>query len=52
MMTRNMPEALGKYVAIKAYVDDNHAVNMLNRRSHSDIIIYVNSAPIIWYSKR
>ena len=47
-----MPEALGKYLVIKAYVDFNHAVNMANRSSHSGIIIYVNNAPIIWYSKR
>ena len=46
-----MPEALGKYVVIKAYVDANHAGNIANRRSHSGIIIYVNNAPIIWYSK-
>ena len=47
-----MPEALGKYVVIKAYVDANHAGNMSNRRSHSGIIIYVNNSPIIWYSKK
>ena len=52
MIPRNMPETLGKYVGIKAYVDDNHAGNMSNRRSHSGIILYVNKAPIIWYSKR
>ena len=51
MIPRHMPEALGKYVAIKAYVDDNHAGNMANRRLHYGIIIYVNNAPIIWYSK-
>ena len=36
---------------IKYYVDNNHAGNMANGRSHSGIIIYVNNAPIIWYSK-
>ena len=36
---------------IKAYVDSNHAGNMANSRSHFGIIIYVNNAPIIWYSK-
>ena len=46
------PEALGKYVVIKAYVDANHEGNMANRRSHSGIIIFVNHAPIIWYSKQ
>ena len=47
-----MPEALGKYVVIKAYVDANHAVNMADRRSHSGIIIYINNVPIIWYIKQ
>ena len=51
-MPRHITEALGKYVVIKAYVDANHAGNMENRRLHSDIIIYVNNSPIIWYSKR
>ena len=51
IMPRHMSEVLGKYVAIKDYVDTNHAGNMANRRSHSGIIIYVNNAPIICYSK-
>ena len=48
----HMPEALDKYVVIKDYVDANHTENMANRRSHSGIIIYINNAPIIWYTKR
>ncbi len=47
-----MPEALGRAVKVLCYVDANHAGNMANRRSHSGILIYVNNAPIIWYSKR
>ena len=46
-----MPEALDNYVVIKSYVDSNHSGNMKNRMSYSGIIIYVNNAPIIWYSK-
>ena len=51
-MPRHILEALGKYVVIKSYMHDNHAGNMENRRSHYGIIIYVNIAPIIWYSKQ
>ena len=51
MIPRHTPEAFGKYVVIKSYVDAKHAGNMANRRSHSGIISYVNNAPIIWYSK-
>jgi len=46
------PEPLGNPVRITAYVDANHAGNMKTRRSHSEILIYMNQAPIIWYSKR
>jgi hypothetical protein len=45
-------EPLGNPVKIRAYVDANHAGNMANRRSHTGILIYVNNAPIVWYSKR
>ena len=41
----HIPEALGKYVVIKDYVNSNHAGNMENRRSHYGI--RVNNAPII-----
>ena len=51
-LPRRMPDALGKSVLIRAYVDANHAGNLANRRSHTGIIVYVNNAPIIWYSKR
>ena len=50
-MPMHMPEALGKYAVIKAYVDANHSGNMENRSSHSGIIIYVNNEPIIFNSK-
>ena len=47
-----MPEPLGNPVTIFAFVDANHAGNVVTRRSHTGIIIYVNNAPIIFYSKR
>ena len=33
-------------------VDANHAGNKVNRQSQTSFIIFVNSAPIIWYSKK
>ena len=51
-MPIKMPEPLGNPVQTLAYVDANHAGNMKTRRSHSGILIYVNQAPIVWYSKR
>jgi len=48
----NAPEALGKSVSTTCYVDADHAGCLETRRSHTGIIIYVNRAPIIWFSKR
>ena len=48
----DMPEPLGESVFITCFVDADHAGNRVTRRSHTGIIIYVNSAPIMWYSKR
>jgi hypothetical protein len=48
----NMPESRGNSVAITCFVDSDHAGNLENRRSHTGIIIYIQSAPIIWYSKK
>jgi hypothetical protein len=47
-----MPEALGHSVTTTCYVDADHAGCKVTRRSQTGIIIYVNKAPIIWYSKR
>ena len=52
MEPRRKPYALEKSVVIRVYFDANYAGNMLNRRPHTGIIIYVNNAPIIWFSKR
>jgi hypothetical protein len=48
----NMPEPQGKVVNISCFVDANHAGNAITQRSHTGIIIYVQNAPIIRFSKR
>ena len=48
----NMPEPRGLDALISCFVDDNHAGNVKNRRSQTGILIFVNKAPIHWYSKR
>ena len=48
----DMPEPLGDPVNITCFVDADHAGNKVTRRSHTGILIYINSAPIIWHSKR
>ena len=45
-------EPVGGDVTVWVYVYTNHAGNLANRRSHSGILIYFNSAPIKFYIKR
>jgi len=47
-----MPEARGNSVKVYCFVDASHAADKSNRRSHTGILIFVNRAPIMWYSKR
>ena len=48
----NMPEPRGKPVSMSCFVDADHAGCRVTRRSHTGVIIFVNRAPILWYSKR
>jgi hypothetical protein len=48
----NMPPPRGRGVDTLAYVDASHAANKKTRRSHTGYVIFLNSAPIIWYSKK
>jgi len=48
----DMPVPLGKAVVMSCFVDADHAGCKETRRSHTGVIIYVNKAPILWYSKR
>lgn len=36
----------------KMFVDANHAGNMVTRRSHTGILLFVQNSPIQWFSKR
>jgi hypothetical protein len=48
-----MPKLQGQRVTISAFVDaPNHARNKVTRRLHTGVIIYVQNALILWYSKR
>jgi hypothetical protein len=51
-LPHNMPEPRGNAADISVFVDADHAGNRVTRRSHTGVLIYVNMAPIIWYSKR
>ena len=49
---QNAPEPKGAKVQITCFVDADHAGDQVTRRSRTGILIYVNKAPIVWYSKR
>ena len=48
----HMPDPRGRRVTTTAYADASHAANKVTRRSHSGHILFINRAPISWYSKR
>jgi len=51
-MPPGMPEALGKSVKVSCFVDANHAGNVVTRRSHTGVLIFVQNTPITWFSKK
>jgi len=48
----DMPEPLEEPVQLNVFVDSDHAGDTVTRRSRTGVIIFVNKAPIIWYSKK
>ena len=48
----DMPEPRGNPVTTHCFVDADHASNKVTRRSQTGILMFVNRAPIVWYSKR
>ena len=47
-----MPASLGNTLDITCFVDLDHAGNLVTRMSHTGIIIFLNNAPVIWFSKK
>ena len=48
----DVPKPRGREVSMTCYVDANHAGCMVTRRSMTGVLIFVNKAPILWFSKR
>ena len=44
-------DILGNKVTITYFVDVSHGSNLLNRCLHTGILLFLNRAPIHWYSK-
>ena len=47
-----MPPPRGESVSTHCFVDSDHAGNTVTRRSQTGLLLFVNRAPIVWYSKR
>jgi hypothetical protein len=48
----NMPKPRGNLMTTHCFVDANHAGDTETRRSQTGILLFCNSAPTIWFSKR
>jgi hypothetical protein len=48
----NLPEPRGNGVSTTCFVDADHAGCQATRRSQTGILLFIQRAPIIWYSKR
>eukprot|EP00957_Ditylum_brightwellii_P158167 12039059-Ditylum_brightwellii.AAC.1 len=46
-----MPKPLRMPVVMSMFVDANHTGNLLNRRSHTSILLSLNNALVDWFSK-
>jgi hypothetical protein len=48
----DLPTPRGYAVQTTEFVDSDHAGDLISRRSRTGVLIYVNSAPVIWYTKK
>ena len=48
----NMPSPIGKSFTMRVYVDSDHAGDQVTRHSRTGFIVFLNSAPIYWSSKK
>jgi hypothetical protein len=47
----NAPVTRGKSIDLRLFVDSDHAGEHFTRRSRTGFFIYLNMAPIVWFSK-
>ena len=48
----NAPEPRGRAFTMRAFVDSDHAGDSVTRRSRTGFLVFLNSAPIHWFSKK
>ena len=49
---KDTPEERGRGILMYCFVDADHAGCKQTRRSHTGVIMHLNNAPILWFSKR
>jgi hypothetical protein len=52
MIRSDAPVYREKEVDMRLFVDSEHAVEHFTRRSRTGFVIYLNMAPIVWFSNR
>jgi hypothetical protein len=52
MIPSDSPVPCGKEVDLRFFVDYDHDGEQFTRRSRTGFVIYLNMAPIVWFSKR
>jgi len=52
LLPPNAPPPRGRSVEMYCFCDADHAGDKVSRRSHTGILIFLNRAPILWYSKK
>ena len=48
----DMPPPRGQSVSTHCFVNADHAGNTVTRRSQTSLLLFVNHAPIVWFSRR
>jgi hypothetical protein len=52
MIPSDAPVSCGMEVDLRLFVDYDHAGEKFTRRSRTGFVIYLNMAPLVWFSKR
>ena len=52
VIPENIPTPRGMGFTMNAYVDADHAADTTTRRSRTGFLVYLNSSPIYWMSKK
>ena len=52
VLPHDMPEPLGNPVQMTTFVDSDHAGDKVTRRSRTGVLVFLNRAPIVWFSKK